>query len=68
MSRKQQPNSIESKTLITYNLNKQEGRGPFGFAQGKKKEEGLSASPKVKRRKRENSPSASLGYASVQVA
>ncbi|MEG4803862.1 hypothetical protein QUB63_00370 [Microcoleus sp. ARI1-B5] len=26
MSRKQQPNSIESKTLITYNLKKEEGR------------------------------------------
>ncbi|WP_293352897.1 MULTISPECIES: hypothetical protein [unclassified Microcoleus] len=26
MSRKQQPNSIESKTLITYNLKKEEAR------------------------------------------
>ncbi|TAG66032.1 MAG: hypothetical protein EAZ25_13285 [Oscillatoriales cyanobacterium] len=41
MSRKQQPNSIESKTLITYNLKKEEGR--------RKKEEGRRKKEEVQR-------------------
>jgi hypothetical protein len=38
MSRKQQPNSIESKTLITYNLKKEERKSPMEVGRGATRE------------------------------